>query len=124
LSLLASEKSGVVLPQLKELLYILSERIAPYQQDVHALTHIACIPSTRRLGSDGWRGFVPGQRITLTVNDTEDGTTNPILFGGVLAEFFRSYTSYNSFVETSVRNAHKTDAEKTWPIQFGMQRDL
>ncbi|MDR2416720.1 MAG: type VI secretion system baseplate subunit TssF [Holosporales bacterium] len=123
-SLSLSGESSNMLEQLKELLSILSKRIAPYQQDIHTLANIECSPSTRRLGRDGWRGFIPGQWIKLTIDDKKDGTANPILFSGVLSEFFRSYVSYNSFVETSVQEVHKTGITKTWPIHFGQQKDL
>jgi type VI secretion system protein ImpG len=123
-SLSFSEQSLSVISHLKGLLEILAQRLAPYQKNVPALMDITCTPSTRRLGRDGWRGFVPGQRIQLTMNDTQDGSVNPILFGGVLSEFFRSYTSCNSFVETSVQEMHKTSVTKTWPIHFGQQKDL
>ncbi|MDR0406761.1 MAG: type VI secretion system baseplate subunit TssF [Holosporales bacterium] len=123
LSLISSKKDNT-LQRLKELLYVLSERISPYQQEIHALSSITYTPSTRRLGRDGWRGFVPGQKITLEIDDAENSSVNTILFSGVLAEFFRSYTSYNSFVEISVKDPHKEGMLKTWPIQFGQQKDL
>jgi type VI secretion system protein ImpG len=123
-SLSLSESNTNMKAHLKELLFILSERIAPYQPDIHTLENIECFPSTRCLGRDGWRGFVHGQKIQLTIDDKKDDITNPILFSGVLSEFFRSYTSYNSFVEISVQETHKTGITKTWPIHFGQQKDL
>ncbi|MDR1267823.1 MAG: type VI secretion system baseplate subunit TssF [Holosporales bacterium] len=115
------EEEETLLQRLKELLRVLSKRITPVHQEIRTISALSCRPSTRRLGRDGWRGFVPGQEISLEVRELGQAT-NPLLLGKVLSEFFRSYTSYNSFVETTLQDPGK--GRKTWPPQFGLQHNL
>ncbi|MDR2412370.1 MAG: type VI secretion system baseplate subunit TssF [Holosporales bacterium] len=120
LSFVAEEET---LARLKDLLWVLSTRIAPARQEIRNITGLSCRSVTRRLGRDGWRGFVPGQEITLEIQESAEETSNPLLLSGVLAEFFRSYTSYNSFVETILHDPQEK-RQREWSRQFGYQHDL
>jgi type VI secretion system protein ImpG len=78
----------------------------------------------RRLGNDGWRGFVRGLHIALEMDNTFFTEGSPVLFGSVLRYFFALYATINNVVEVSLETQDTKGAPKQWQAMVGAQTVL
>ena len=108
------------LEALKELLR-LYVNIGGYESgaEIDAMKKLECEPTVRRLGQEAWRGFVRGTAATVTFDGETIKGHSPVLFSGVLNNFFRLYVSINSFVELSIKRTAEEGIWKTWPAHVG-----
>jgi type VI secretion system protein ImpG len=89
--------------------------------EINALQDITYKPVVRRKGSDGWRGFIQGLSITLTIDETPFDGHGGYMLASVLNEFFSLYVSLSSFTELTLVSTHSDGIWKRWPPQIGSQ---
>lgn len=88
--------------------------------EINTLKDMKTESVVRRLGTDVWRGFTKGTKVTLTFEEDEAiGGTGVFLLSHVLSHFFGLYTQINSFTELVIKNSKKEGILKIWPPRAG-----
>ncbi|MGE5491917.1 MAG: type VI secretion system baseplate subunit TssF [Actinomycetota bacterium] len=88
-------------------------------KQIDSLMDLDCRPVMRHRGRDGWRGFVSGLHIHLTIDSQRAAGSNSVLFAEVLRRFFALYASINTLVELSLETLDKKGNVKDWPPLAG-----
>jgi len=127
LNLLSFPDPEARLRALKEVLSLCSftslDREAAERQ-IAGILDIELEYTTRRMGSDAWRGFRRGLRISLTLDEAAYVGGSAFLFASVLEMLFGLSVSLNSFTQLSIKR-HKIKGEwHTWPPREGSQAIL
>ncbi len=113
------------LEALKEALVLYAGDMQGGQElEINSLKYMHCETVLRRITQEGWRGFVKGTSVTLTIDDNGSPAFGALLFMSVLAHFFGLYAHINSFAELTIKNAHKEGVWKKWPPINGTQKLL
>jgi type VI secretion system protein ImpG len=76
----------------------------------------------RHMSQDGWRGFVRGSALTLTMDQEQFKNVNSsaVLFCSVLRHFFRMYASVNNIIELNLATRDIREPQKQWqPLAGG-----
>jgi type VI secretion system protein ImpG len=113
------------LDALKEVLSLYAGDMQGGQElEINSLKDMHCETVLRRITQEGWRGFVKGTSVTLTIDDNGSPAFGSLLFMSVLAHFFGLYSHINSFAELSVKTTNKEGVWKQWPPINGTQKLL
>lgn len=88
-------------------------------KQIDSLLNLDCRPVMRHRGQDGWRGFVAGLHIHLTMDSQRAPGSNCVLFAEVLRRFFALYASVNSVTEVTLETLDKKGKVKEWPPLAG-----
>lgn len=88
-------------------------------KQIDSLVDLDCRPVVRHRGQDGWRGFLSGLHIHLTMDSQRAAGSNCVLFAEVLRRFFALYASINTVVEVSLETLDKKGKVKEWPPLAG-----
>jgi type VI secretion system protein ImpG len=92
------------------------ERTIP---ELDAITGLKTQLVTRRFGTDAWRGFAQGTKISLTFGQDNYHDLGAFVFSTVLNHFFSLFASVNSFTELEVFNERYKGTWKTWQPTSG-----
>ncbi len=101
-------------------LYSFSEQPSSHLQ-VQGVRSLTCRRTTRRVGSEPWRGFCHGTEITIEFDEDNYAGSGAFLFGAVLDRFFSLYASLNSFTQLVVTSSQREGVWKRWPPRSGEQ---
>lgn len=113
------------LAALKEVLTLYAGDMQEGQElEIQSLKDMHCESALRRITNEGWRGFVKGTSVTLTIDDNGSPAFGSLLFMSVLAHFFGLYAHINSFAELTVKTTHKEGVWKQWLPINGTQKLL
>ncbi len=112
LSLTQGDTSLEALKETLRLFSGLSERLK--HPEIESLVSLNCTPIVRRLGHQAWRGFVPGLKIDLTVNERTFSGTSMFLLASVLRHFFALQVSINSFVQVQLNGTQRHGEWMQW----------
>lgn len=92
-----------------------------HHNEIDALVGIETTPISRRIGTEAWRGFVSGLKVTLTVNERAYTGESAFLLASVLRNFFALQTSINSFVQLQLNSVQRQGEWMTWEPLHGDQ---
>jgi len=121
---LADEDSEKSTAALKDLLQLYADTRNPtMRKQVEGVVSITSRPINRRLPSPGPISFGRGLEITLTLDESGFEGSGAFLFGAVMEQFFRKYTSINSFTETIIETLDR-ETIKRWPARLGLRQVL
>ena len=90
-------------------------------QQVNGIRAMRCQRVTRRLGTEGWRGFCRGVEVTLTFDEQMYVGSGAFLLGAVLQHFFPLYASINTFTQLVMESQQREGVWKRWPPMVGEQ---
>ena len=106
------------LAALKEMLTLHNLRDeAAARRQIEGLAGINSVRIVERVGSDAWRGWRNGLEVRVSLDPQHFVGASPLLFSGVLANFFSLYANTNRFVRTVLLHGDKEI--KTWRPQVG-----
>lgn len=91
-------------------------------QEIEAIQDVKCELSIKRILDQTWYGFIRGSEIEITFDDSIFNLGLPLSM--VIAQFLRSYTSINTFVDVSVKNLSRNGVLKKWTHQLGLKEYL
>lgn len=113
---LSLAEGGKSLPALQEILRLYaSSTHASIEQQIQGIRTMACEPIVRRVGSDAWRGFCRGTKVTLGFDERMYVGGSAFLMGAVLNRFLGLYVSINSFTQLVMVNGQRPDEDwKQW----------
>ena len=101
------------------LLYSGSDNNRRKKKQVDGIEAMTCRPVVRRIGNDGWRGFVRGTEVTLTFDEDYYIGGGAFLLASVLDRFLPLYAGVNSFTELVIRRRQRDEDWKRWPARAG-----
>jgi type VI secretion system protein ImpG len=105
----------VALRALKDILRLhLGSNPGRGQTQIDAIENLRSRNIMRQVGQDGWRGFVRGSELTLTMDGAAFRTGSPVLFCSVLRHFLRSYASVNHLIELQLETNDIKGPQKQW----------
>jgi len=119
LSLSGNQNAVLVLKELLQL-YTGFNRTKSHPE-INAIEDISYKPVMRRWGVDGWKGFVQGISITLTMDEMPFAGQGGFILASVLNEFFSLYVALNSFTELTLISTQSDGVWKQWPAHIGSQ---
>ncbi|MCG8529381.1 MAG: type VI secretion system baseplate subunit TssF [Desulfovibrionales bacterium] len=90
-------------------------------QQVNGILKLSCDQVTRKIGVQGWRGFVRGTGITLTIDPKQFTGSSALMFSAVLNSFFGLYANINSFTQLSIKSEEGKGVWHRWPPMNGSQ---
>ncbi|QCP53533.1 type VI secretion system baseplate subunit TssF [Trinickia violacea] len=91
------------LQTLREMLELHNLAASPAaQRQIAGLTGVASEPVVAHVGDDLWRGWRNGLKVSIELDPSHFVGTSPVMFSGVLANFFSLYASVNRFVHTAL----------------------
>lgn len=93
-------------------------------KQIDSIAALECRPVLRRMGADGWRGFVRGLHLRLSINRQRFEGGSPTLFAEVLRRFFALYAAVNTVTEVSLEVNDVKGVLKQWPPMAGAQAVL
>jgi type VI secretion system protein ImpG len=73
----------------------------------------------RRIGDEGWRGFVRGLEVALEFDEQQFVGGSAYLLSAVLDRFFSLYAGVNAFTELVVSSRQRDGVWKRWPARAG-----
>jgi type VI secretion system protein ImpG len=83
-------------------------------RQINAIQNLRQRSIVRHVGQDGWRGFVRGSALTLTLDRAAFDAASPVLFCAVLRHFFRMYASVNHLTELHLETNDIKGIQKQW----------
>jgi type VI secretion system protein ImpG len=122
LSLIGGRESRDALREILRL-YRMSPTTATENQ-ILGITELQCVPKTLQAGRDAWRGFVHGQEVQITFDESLYVGHSALMMSAVLSRFFGLYTAVNSFTTLVVRSRQRQEAWKRWPPLAGARNLL
>jgi type VI secretion system protein ImpG len=122
LSLTQQDTSLLALKETLRLYAGLSNRFN--HPEIEALISLTCKPTTRRIGDQAWRGFVPGLKVELSVNEHSLTGSSVFLLTSVLRHFFALQVSMNSFVQLQLNSMQRHGEWMQWQPLSGDQITL
>jgi type VI secretion system protein ImpG len=91
------------LPTLREMLELHNLAASPSaQRQIAGLTAVASEAIVAHVGTDAWRGWRNGLKVSVELDHAHFVGTSTVMFSGVLAHFFSLYASVNRFVHTAL----------------------
>jgi len=121
---LADEDRDKSTAALKDLLQLYADtRDITLRKQVEGVVSITSRPVNRRIPGPGPITFGRGLEITLTLDEMAFEGSGAFLFGGVMEQFFRKYTSINSFTETVINTLERGEIMR-WPVTIGLRQTL
>ncbi len=127
---LSSNYLGVLDPKqglkaLKDFLYLFASRYPDLPTTaIDDLKSLKISQTTRRFGTDAWRGFVQGYKIQLEMQKTNHQGSNNLILGTILNEYFASLINWNSFVICSLNDGQNKGEWMQWQPLPGTQVQL
>ena len=115
LSLVEGEQALAALKEMLSLHNLRDEAAA--RRQIEGLAGINSVRIVERVGSDAWRGWRNGLEVRVSLDPQHFVGASPLLFSGVLANFFSLYANTNRFVRTVLLLGDKEI--KTWRPQVG-----
>lgn len=107
---------------LKETLRLYSKTTHNYDHtEIDSIQSLVTRMTTRRIGNEGWRGFVNGLHITMTVNERLYTGASVWLLASVLRHFFTLQVSMNSFIELQLNSIQRNGEWMRWQPLHGDQ---
>lgn len=96
------------------------------EKRIIGIRNLKIVRKMGRLGSDAWRGFIRGFKITLEVDKDAYRGSSALVLASVLERFFALYVSANSFTQLILKevNSAPDDVWKKWPSRPGKQLHL
>jgi type VI secretion system protein ImpG len=122
LSLTGGQQSRDALREILRL-YRMSPTSATENQ-ILGLAELQCRPKTLQIGREAWRGFVHGQEIGITFDESMYVGHSALMMSAVLSRFFALYTSVNTFTQLVVHSRQRQEEWKRWPPLSGAQNLL
>ena len=109
------------LEALRQILFLYSgiDENSRKRRQIDGIRSIATRQVVRRLGTQGWRGFVRGTEISIRFREENFVGGSAYLFGSVLDRFFALYAGVNSFTELVIYREHDDEEWKRWPARAG-----
>ncbi len=89
------------------------------RQQIQGVRSLKSSGATAHVGTDGWRGYCRGTRLTLEFDETAFVGSSPLMLAAVLSRFFAIYTSINSFVRVAV--VKEGEVWRQWDAMSGRQ---
>ncbi len=90
---------------------------------IDALKDVRVEPVVRRYPGSGPAAYVRGLQVRLVLEEASLEPVNIVLFGAVMEQFLRRYTSVNSFTQTVVESTER-GVRNTWPARSGTRPTL
>jgi len=115
LSLVEGEQALAALKEMLSLHNLRDEAAA--RRQIEGLSGLVSVRIVERVGSDAWRGWRNGLEVRISLDPQGFVGASPLLFSGVLAQFFSLYANTNRFVRTVLLLGDKEI--KTWRPQVG-----
>src|SRR5262245_13779973 len=110
------------LEALREILRLYNFSASPFiNRQIEGIREMSTRPVAGRIGSEAWRGFCRGTRVTLRLDESQYVGASPILFALVLHHFFGLHAAINSFTEVVVTSLQRDEEWKRWPPLAGSQ---
>jgi type VI secretion system protein ImpG len=110
------------LEALREILRLYNFSGSPFiNRQIEGIREMHTRPVAGRIGSEAWRGFCRGTRVTLVLDESQYVGASPVLFASVLHHFFGLHAAINSFTEVVVRSLQRDEEWKRWPPLAGSQ---
>lgn len=117
LSLSGDGDRTMVIKELLALYVSLLKDLSP--PEVQAICAVQTRWVTRRMGNDGWRGFVQGTEVELRMREVAIDSNSGLLLSAVLNEFFALSCSVNSFIELVLKIEGREGIWKKWQPNSG-----
>ncbi len=117
---LSLDGGPVALAALKDILrlHVGANREGGWAQ-IDAIRELRSRSIMRHVGRDGWRGFVRGMELTVSIDPSDIGTASAVLFCSVLRHFLRGYASVNHLVEVALETRNLKGSVKPWQPSAG-----
>ncbi|WP_414449368.1 type VI secretion system baseplate subunit TssF [Burkholderia sp. 22PA0099] len=117
---LSLDGGPVALAALKDILrlHVGTQRESGWAQ-IDAIQALRSRSIMRHVGRDGWRGFVRGVELTVTMDPSDIGAASTVLFCSVLRHFLRGYASVNHLVEVALETRNLKGSHKPWQPSAG-----
>lgn len=121
------EEAQATKETLRELLRIYGTGEPDDERQILAIKEVRSRRISRRRGMGGRQGFVRGTKITITLHDAEREPLAPgeaAMLVSVLSQFFRLYSSVNSFTQVVLTDPDVEGKEREWPPMDGQRMVL
>jgi type VI secretion system protein ImpG len=110
------------LDALREILRLYNFSASPFiNRQIEGIREMQTRPVAGRIGSEAWRGFCRGTRVTLLLDESQYVGASPVLLASVLHHFFGLHAAINSFTEVVIRSLQRDEEWKRWPALAGSQ---
>jgi type VI secretion system protein ImpG len=86
---------------------------------IDAIQELRSRSIVRHVSCDGWRGFLRGVELTVTMDPSDIGAASTVLFCSVLRHFLRGYASVNHLVEVALETRNLKGSHKPWQPSAG-----